>query len=252
MEKEKVLLDAGLAGNESKVYLALLELGSATAGSITKASGVNRTNVYDALQRLAEKGMAGFVKRAERRYFEAASPYNLVSYLEEREKKIQETKHAVEEAAPELENLRKLSRNPQEATVYHGVKGFKSVAEDVIRTGVDLMVFGAEGEFMKLFGHYSRNWHMRRAKNRIHMKIVYNDRMRGEKSGKSIPLSGVRFNAHLHDTPATTWIYGDKVAIIVWSAQPVITLIRSSEVSKSYAQFFRELWNASGPDSSNI
>lgn len=252
MEKEKILMDAGLAGNESKVYLALLELGSATAGSITKASGVNRTNVYDALQRLAEKGMVGFVKKAERRYFEAASPYRLVGYLEEKEKEIQKVRQAVEEAAPELENARKLSREPQEAAVYHGVKGFKSVAEDVIRTGGDLMVFGAQGEFMKLFGPYSRNWHMRRAKGRIRMKIIYHERLRNEKSREPLPLSEVRFNAHLHDTPATTWIYGDKVAMIVWSAQPVITLIRSPEVSRSYAQFFRELWNASRQASSNI
>jgi sugar-specific transcriptional regulator TrmB len=247
MEKEKVLVDAGLAGNEAKVYLALLELGSATAGSITKASGVNRTNVYDALQRLSEKGLVGFVKKAERRYFEAASPYRLVGYLEEKENEIQKVKQNLEEAAPQLEGLRNLSRQPQEATIYQGAKGIKSVAEDVIRAGHELMVFGAEGSFMKLFGHYARNWHARRSKGRIRMKIIYSEKLRGDKSKEKLPLSDVRFSQNPHETPATTWIYGDKVAIIVWSAQPVATLIRSREVSESYVQFFSELWKASKP-----
>ena len=55
----------------------------------------------------------------------------------------------------------------------------------------------------------------------------------------------MRFNASLYDTPASTWIYGDKVAIVVWSEPIIATLIRSKEVSKSYKQFFEFLWKNS-------
>lgn len=248
MEVERILREAGLAGNEVKVYLALLDLGSVTAGEIAKVSGVNRTNVYDALRSLAEKGMVSHIKKAERRYFEAASPHNFIHYLEEKEGEVREKRQTLEEIVPELEMKRTMSREQQEATVYTGRKGLKTVAEDVLREGKELLVFGAEGEFMKIFRYYSRNWHRRRAQSRIPLKIIYSEKLRKEKSGEQIPVAEMRFNPMLYDTPATTWVYGEKVAVILWSDHPVVTVIRSGKASKSYRQFFREMWRGSrGP-----
>ena len=52
----------------------------------------------------------------------------------------------------------------------------------------------------------------------------------------------MKFTSKMYETPATTWIYGDKVAITVWSEQPIATVIRSRQVADSYKQFFRILW----------
>jgi sugar-specific transcriptional regulator TrmB len=252
MEVEKTLREAGLAGNEAKVYLALLDLGSVTAGEIAKASGVNRTNVYDALRSLADKGLVSHIKKAERRYFEAASPHKFLHYLEEKEDEVRERRQTLEEIVPELEMKRTLSKEQQEATVYTGRKGLKTVAEDVLRTGTEMLVFGAEGRFMEMFRTYSRNWHRRRANARVHMKIIYSEHLRAEKSRENLEFADMRFNSRLYDTPATTWIYGDKVAVIVWSGNVITTLIRSPEVAHSYMQFFREMWRSSRGHAANI
>ncbi|MEK6901249.1 MAG: hypothetical protein AABX37_02825, partial [Nanoarchaeota archaeon] len=61
----------------------------------------------------------------------------------------------------------------------------------------------------------------------------------------AFPKAQIRFNVHMYDTPATTWIFGDKVAIVVWSEQPLVTLIRSKEVAESYKQFFTIMWQDS-------
>lgn len=42
--------------------------------------------------------------------------------------------------------------------------------------------------------------------------------------------------------PATTFIYGNKAAIIVWSEIPIATLIISKDVAESYKNYFRLLW----------
>jgi sugar-specific transcriptional regulator TrmB len=241
MDIKTILEKAGLAGNEAKVYLALLELGSALAGEITKKSGVNRTNVYDALDKLTEKGLVSYVIQANRKFFEAVSPGRIVKYLEEKEKDIRKRKELVNSALPELELKRKLSREPQEATIYKGKKGLKSIAEDILKTKKELLVFGAEGKFVDLFTHYAQQWHMRRGKLKIPVKIIYNERIRAKKSKAKFPILKMRFNSNVYETPATTWIYGNKVAIIVWSDQPIATLIRSKEVANSYRQFFNIL-----------
>ncbi len=245
MDPKLVLEEAGLAGNEAKVYLALVDLGSALAGEITKRSGVNRTNVYDALDKLTEKGLVSYVIKSNRKYFEASSPERIVNYLEEKEAKLKKKKRLVNNLLPELEIRRKLSREPQEATIYKGKKGLKSIAEDVLKTKKELLAFGAEGKFMEEMQHYGKQWHIRRKKLKIPIKIIFNEKVRKNKEKAKFPMTKMRFSSALYDTPATTWIYGDKVAVVVWSGQFIITLIRSKEVAKSYKQFFDVLWKGS-------
>lgn len=245
MQEKTVLEQVGLAGNEAKVYLALLDLGSALAGEITKKSGVNRTNVYDALDRLTEKGLVSYVIKANRKYFEATPLQQFFYYLEEKETEIKQKRDLIKAILPQLESRRKLGKEPQEATVYKGRKGLKSVAEDVLNTKKPMFVLGAEGKFFQLFTHYAEQWHTRRGKLNIPLKIIFNEKLRPIKSKAFFPKAEIRFNAKLYDTPSTTWIYGYKIAIIVWSEQPFVTLIRSREVALSYKQFFELIWKDS-------
>ncbi|HLD72670.1 MAG TPA: helix-turn-helix domain-containing protein [Candidatus Nanoarchaeia archaeon] len=245
MEVKSALESAGLSGNEIKVYLALLDIGSALAGEVTKKSGVNRTNVYDALERLTEKGLVSYVIKANRKHFEATGPERIIKYLEEKELEVRGKREMVRSILPELEKRRKLSREAQEATIYSGRKGLKSVAEEVLKTRKEMLAFGAEGQFIKLFTHYAEQWHQRRGKLKIPVKIIYNEKIRKSKSKTDFPLLQMRFNFTIQDTPSTTWIFGDKVAIVVWSDQPIVTLIRSKEVAHSYRQFFEVIWKDS-------
>lgn len=245
MEVKSILEEVGLAGNEVKIYLTLLDLGSALAGEITKKSGVNRTNVYDTLDKLIEKGLVSYVIKANRKYFEAGSPERIIAYLDERGQEIKRKRDLVNSVINELETRRKLNKESQEATIYKGKKGLESIAEDVLKTKKELLVFGAEGKFVELFTHYAKQWHMRRGKLKILLKIIYNEKVRTKKSKETFPILQMRFNHNIYDTPATTWIYGDKIAIIIWSGQPLATLIRSKDVAYSYKQFFYVLWNSS-------
>ena len=61
MANETALEKAGLTKIESKVYLSLLDLGPSLAGQISKHSGIHRRSVYDALDRLAEKGLISYI-----------------------------------------------------------------------------------------------------------------------------------------------------------------------------------------------
>ena len=49
--------EAGLTENESKVYLALLDLGPSLAGQISRKTGMHRRTVYDTTEMLIKKGL---------------------------------------------------------------------------------------------------------------------------------------------------------------------------------------------------
>ena len=48
-EHTKILQTLGLTSTETKVYLTLLELGKALAGTIADKAQIHRRNAYDAL-----------------------------------------------------------------------------------------------------------------------------------------------------------------------------------------------------------
>src|SRR3989344_2330280 len=87
MNKE-ALLGVGLTEKESEVYLALLSLGSSSAGQIIQKTGLHRAVVYDLLERLIEKGLVGYVIKGRKKYYESTNPQRLLDILKEKESKL--------------------------------------------------------------------------------------------------------------------------------------------------------------------
>mgnify|MGYP001575212830 FL=1 len=72
----------GLKRKESLVYLATLDLGTASPASIiAKKAHVNRTTAYDILEQLIEKGVIVSFEKQKTKYYEALPPAKLVAYL---------------------------------------------------------------------------------------------------------------------------------------------------------------------------
>ena len=113
--ENKILEEAGLTKNELTVYKALLQLGSTTAGPLTKKSGIHRSRVYESLNRLIEKGLVSYKIKANRKYFQAQNPEALVDFIEEKKQKIQSI-------VPELKAMQIFKPEKQEANVFEGYK----------------------------------------------------------------------------------------------------------------------------------
>src|SRR3989344_470827 len=144
------LLKIGLTEGESKVYLALIELGSSTVGPIVKKSGVAYSNIYDILQRLMEKGLVSYIIKNKTKHFQAVSPANLLDYLEKKEEEINNQKKLLKNFLPRLEELQKL-KPEQDAEIFIGIKGLKSAYEKLLKgatkTDEDLFFYIHEEEY---------------------------------------------------------------------------------------------------------
>ena len=60
---EENLSKLGFSPSEIKVYLHLLKTGSSYANKISSETKINRTNVYEALDRLTSKGVISFIAK---------------------------------------------------------------------------------------------------------------------------------------------------------------------------------------------
>ncbi|MFA6398795.1 MAG: helix-turn-helix domain-containing protein, partial [archaeon] len=64
----------GLSKGEIKVFLALNRLGESTVGKIVSESEVSKSKVYDILEKLIRKGLAGYIVREDTKYFFVNNP----------------------------------------------------------------------------------------------------------------------------------------------------------------------------------
>lgn len=235
----EALQGLGLSVTEAKVYISLLESGSALAGEITKKSGVNRTNVYDALERLIEKGLASYVISANRKIFEPVSPKRLKEILREKEENLNSIMQ-------ELESKYTSNKSKEQATIFKGKKGIKSIFEDILKERENLFAYGAESKFANLFSGYQKYWNKERAKLGINVKMIYNEKVKKRKIEEHLKSLEMKFLPEHYDFPSTIIIYGNKVATIVWSDTPIGFMIESKEVAKSNMNFFDILWKIAG------
>lgn len=122
MKNEEILQQLGLTDGESRVYIALLKLGSSTVGPIAKESKAAYSKIYEVLNRLAEKGLVSHIVKDKTRYYQALEPARLIEYLDTKEKELQENKKQLKDLLPQLNSLSN-SKTKQTAEIFTGKKG---------------------------------------------------------------------------------------------------------------------------------
>lgn len=224
---------AGLTRVEARVYLTLLELGSASANDVARKSGIHRRSVYDAMERLIEKGLAAFIKSNNRRIYQVEDPERLLTRLDDQ-------KRDVQQALPQLKIKYEMSRVHQETLFYRGKAGLRTIFDDQIREGKDVLVVGGNMNASEIVKAYFPKYTRMREEKKIKLRILYSGS--GKRRVSSIPLSEVRYLPTGFGSLAATNVWGDKVAIILWTENPMAILIKNNEVAKAYRDYFELLW----------
>ena len=231
MDKE-ILKRAGLSKGEVEIFLTLLKLGSSLVSRIAQETGLHRTNIYDTLEKLKEKGLVAYVVKENRKYFSASDPNKLLDYIKEREKEIKSI-------LPELRSYHTLPRSQSIVEVYKGKEGLKSVLKDILKEGKDYVVLEEEGYIQKVLPHFYPNFNRQLNQEKIKVKVLTKE----PKKVSRRSLMQIKVLPEFLSFPSATAIYGDKVAIFVWDEPYHALLIQSKQVANSYKQFFKALWS---------
>lgn len=237
--RKQVLLKIGLTGNEADIYLALLELGPSLVSKIVEKTKLNRTNIYDRLKRLINKGLVSYAIKSNRKYFCAAKPKRILRYLKEKEEKIKEEKEAVQNILPELERIQPATRE-ETVEVYEGKEGLKTILEDVIRSKKDVLTYGSEGNFSRILRFYFKHYLKRLEKVGIKMKVIFNHS--DSKTPFERKFAEARYIPKEYKTPTEITIYGDKVAIFLLTEEPKAILISSKIIADAHRKHFNLMW----------
>jgi len=243
---EKVLEKVGLNKREIKVYLALLKLGTTTSKAIIEKTSFHRQIVYDVLETLIEKGLVSFVIESNRKHFKASDPNQFINFFNKKQQEIENQKKEFKNIVPELEKLRNKVSEIQEATVFRGVKGIKTLLNDMLNSKEVFTIGSSDLEAEAFKYHLEFNipqFHKIREQKKIFFKVLLSEEWKPRvrelnkmkyTESKALPKE---FTSNFSIN-----IYENKVSMILWGSQPFGILVKSQEISDAQRKYFNILW----------
>jgi len=231
MKVEEVLENLGFSPNEIKVYLALNDHGSSKAGDIAKIAKIDRSSCYNSIKSLIEKGIVSYVCIGKVKWFQAAGPKRLLDYIKEQEED-------VKEILPDFDARHKASKIKGQVRLFKGLKGVRTIFQDIIRTGKDNVNFGNESQLEERMPAYKDQFVRQLKESKISVREI----VREDRASVTSNPDKTRYVSKSVQSPVVTNVYGDKIAIIIWTDEPEGIIIENAAAAKAYKSYFEFMW----------
>jgi len=249
MMKTILLEELGLGKNETKVYLALVDLGFSTTGTIVENSGVPSSKIYTSLNKLMKLGLVSYTLQKRKKLFKATNPENLLGLLNLQKKRLAERENNLSQMIFELKAKQKirdeLNKESPQLQVLEGIQGIKAARElvlEVLSKGDEFVVLGAPQLIrnIRLRGYFNE-FHQRSAKKGIKYRALYNPEAREQGvQREKYPLTKVKYLKN--KVSSILWIFKDYIVHITLTEQPRIIIIQNRQIAETSLLHFEILW----------
>ncbi len=240
---QTTLAQLGFSEKETKVYVALLELGTGTASEIARGAGILRTTAYNILDILAGKGLVKLTGKEPKAEYLALPPEKIIDYLKKEIKGFQEKLDRASELAPQLKSIHNVAERPK-IKFYEGKDGLKEVYEDTLTSTEEIKAFASVDDMHQALPDYFPDYYKRRAKKGIAIKaIIPATEMATERAKQNkeelrtmvlVPKDKFYFSPEIN-------IYDNKVMIASWREKLGI-IIESEEIADAMKKIYELSW----------
>lgn len=246
MTLEQQLEDFGFSNKKARVYLALLELGTARANEVAKKANLERPTTYDTLEKLIHEGYISYLEKRGVRYYMAEFPEKIEGKLLEKQKMFQQI-------LPNLLSLYSNSTvNKPKIRFYEGLAGIKSIFADTLTTKNKRLraMLSMYDTFIVPGRHYMEDYINRRIEEKIQLRVIRpSPKEIQTQYWPSVPseLREVRFPPAGIEYSMSLYIYDNKVALISSQKENFGMIIESQDFSEMIGHLFEALWQVSQP-----
>lgn len=246
MDPLQALRQVGLTEKEAGVYLALLQLGRATAYSIAVKSGFKRPTTYLILDDLVRAGYAVEVPQAVKKLYEARPPEEVFSVARERLR-------TAEAGLPGIQALVRKRQGRTQTLYFEGLAGLEQALQYRLRDAANKEFVGfyadsaeAPPESVGLTLRYFEDCQ----KRGVHFRGLVPKSPNLAAFHRGNRTAGREFRqlpAAAYSSRASIDTLGDLVRIIdINGPVPQATLIENAEVAKAVRQIFELVWAKAG------
>ncbi|MFA4960401.1 MAG: helix-turn-helix domain-containing protein [Candidatus Pacearchaeota archaeon] len=233
----EVLESVGMNKSEIKIYVDLVKNKKSSALDISKRTTIHRSNTYDILRNLIEKGFVKESTQNNRKLFIPMEPEKIKDYLRQKEKEIDLI----------IEHLNQFSEQNNEeetVTITRGQFAAREALVDLMKKNCTINIYGASNEAVQTFGEgFMEEYHKKRARKKILMRHIYNmDAVARIEYLNKLKFTEARALSKKYDTHVSTVICGDLVYIIIFVNPISIITIKNKEIADTYNKYFELLW----------
>ncbi len=240
----QIFTEIGLSINEAKIYEALLQEGEAAVGQIALKSNIHRRNIYDAVNRLIEKGLVFQIFGKGENLYKPVDPAKLMELVDEKRMKL-------EGIMPRLEKLHASTPQHEAAYIYKGVEGFKNYLRDILSVQEDTYFIGAKGcWFDPRLQTFLDRFLVDAKKRGIKYKHLFDYEVKDH--AKHVPKAvgkPYKFLPKKYSTESMVDIFGDHVVSFTGAGLAqihddiTIFVIISKPMAESYKTWFQFMWD---------
>ncbi len=239
MEIKHILEQLGLKDKKADVYLAALELGSATVIEISKKADIKRTTCYDILLDLIKIGLISETSKGKKRLFIGEDPEKILKELENKEK-------LFSEILPQLKSVYNIKGIKPKIRFYEGKEGLKEVYADTLKYSGEILAFASEDVVRVLGAEWAKDYLKKRVKKNIHVRVVLPKtklisqiiEKDTELLRMSKPISPEKYPFSIEIN-----IYGHKKVALMSSREQMGIIIEGDEIYKTMKLIFELVWD---------
>lgn len=239
----EILAQLGLTPNEIKIYETLLEYKECSIWDISTRAGIHRRNVYDAIQRLIDKGLAFQILPKTKLTYAPVHPSKLRELLEEKVADL-------EDLLPKLIRDFDKKNSPMAVYVFKGVGGLKNYINLILKTKRDLFTIGGKGTwFDPRISAFAKRADKLYKKLGIKSKVIYDHEFREEVDALKIIGGEYKFLPAKYSGNSQVDIFGDHIAIYsgvnIRALERDITvfILKDKTLAEDYMRWFEFMWD---------
>ncbi len=231
----------GLNGRQARVYLALLQLGSATAIEIAKYTKYKHPTVYDVLDLLKEKRLITETLSGKRKIFSAEDPEMFSRIQEERQR-------TLDSLLPSLRDLYLGGTHRTRVHYYDGFEGAAVVRNELLNVkSRKYYYFGSVREMFKLSSQEQEEAYVRERLRRGIWSYSIRDRSQEVDLDYMKPgaehLRCVRYLPKSIDGNLSgLYLYDDRIAISSALKENYAIIIESRELYQLLLTLWQYIW----------
>jgi len=238
MNLEKILLQFGLDKKQAKIYLACLELGSASVYKIAQKAQMSRSTCYEVMDELNKKGMVTAFTKKKIKYYNAENPQIAIEQEKEKIK-------LLERAMPEFNAFYQSAKNKPNIRFYQGVEGMKLILKEMIKETDEVLSFTSFEDLFSYLGDWWPEYLKMRIKNKIRVKVIMSDseiarerKRLGPEQLREVRLVSPRYKHH-----STYIIWSNKIAMFAYKKELISLVIESPVLSETHRAMFYMVWD---------
>ena len=238
MKLDTILQKFGLTPKESLLYLAALELGSASVQKIAAKASVKRSTAYEVLEDLRFKGLVTTFLKKHIRYYSAEDPSQVVELAESRV-------DTLKQALPELNAIVGQSRKRPSVRFYEGKDGMKIILQEILNEADEMLAFASVDDVFRELNHFE-NFVQTRIKKKIPLRVI----LRASPKATERQRLGPQELRQVKIIPADPafhgliYIWKNKIAQFSFKGDYIAVVTESIELSAMQRALFMNLWNS--------